>query len=138
LLSAICSDGHRAQNNHASGSFKGGVRFHLSVNLGEIRALAQIMTWKFALVDIPFGCAKGGIAVDTNQISPIALETLTKYLVQKMAPVLAVHQGIPAPDVGTNPQVMAWILEQYDKNHSYFPRFIGRRSCSAGGVCYRH
>ena len=115
--------GYRVQHNHARGPFKGGLRFYPSVNFGEIRALAQLMTWKTALVDIPFGGAKGGIAVDTNALSHQALEILTKRFVQKMAPVFGVHHDIPAPDVGTNPQVMAWILAR--RFHKFAP--ISRR-----------
>jgi len=129
--------GYRVQHNHARGPFKGGLRFHPSVNLGEIRALAQLMTWKTALVDIPFGGAKGGITVDTNQLSSHALEILTKHFVQKMAPVFGVHQDIPAPDVGTNPQVMAWILEEYSKNHGYTPAIVTGKPVELGGSAGR-
>jgi glutamate dehydrogenase (NAD(P)+) len=129
--------GYRVQHNHARGPFKGGLRFHPSVNLGEIRALAQLMTWKTALVDIPFGGAKGGIAVDTNELSQSTLEALTKRFVQKMAPVFGVHQDIPAPDVGTNPQVMAWILEEYSKNHGYTPAIVTGKPVELGGLAGR-
>jgi len=129
--------GYRVQHNHARGPFKGGLRFHPSVNLGEIRALAQLMTWKTALVDIPFGGAKGGIAVDTTQLSQHALEILTKRFVQKMEPVFGVHQDIPAPDVGTNPQVMAWILEEYSKSHGYTPAIVTGKPLELGGSAGR-
>ncbi len=129
--------GYRVQHNHARGPFKGGLRFHPSVNLGEIRALAQLMTWKTALVDIPFGGAKGGIAVDTSELSQYALEILTKRFVQKMVPVFGVHQDIPAPDVGTNPQVMAWILEEYSKNHGYTPAIVTGKPIELGGSAGR-
>ncbi|GMQ89579.1 MAG: Glu/Leu/Phe/Val dehydrogenase [Gammaproteobacteria bacterium] len=129
--------GYRVQHNHARGPFKGGLRFHPSVNLGEIRALAQLMTWKTALVNVPFGGAKGGIAVDTNQLSKYALEILTKRFVQKMAPVLGVHEDILAPDVGTNPQVMAWILEEYSKNHGYTPAIVTGKPMELGGSAGR-
>ncbi|GMQ87980.1 MAG: Glu/Leu/Phe/Val dehydrogenase [Gammaproteobacteria bacterium] len=129
--------GYRVQHNHARGPFKGGLRFHPSVNLGEIRALAQLMTWKTALVDIPFGGAKGGIAVDTTQLSQHALEVLTKRFVQKMEPVFGVHQDIPAPDMGTNPQVMAWILEEYSKTHGYTPAIVTGKPMELGGSAGR-
>ncbi|GBE08778.1 glutamate dehydrogenase [bacterium BMS3Bbin11] len=129
--------GYRVQHNHARGPFKGGLRFHPSVNLGEIRALAQLMTWKTALVDVPFGGAKGGIAVDTTQLSQYALEILTKRFVQKMVPVFGVHHDIPAPDVGTNPQVMAWILEEYSKNHGYTPAIVTGKPIELGGSAGR-
>jgi glutamate dehydrogenase (NAD(P)+) len=129
--------GYRVQHNQARGPFKGGLRFHPSVNLGEVRALAQLMTWKTALVDIPFGGAKGGIAVDTNQLSQHALEILTKHFVQKMAPVFGVHHDIPAPDVGTNPQVMAWILAEYSKTHGFTPAIVTGKPLELGGSAGR-
>jgi len=129
--------GYRVQHNHARGPFKGGLRFHPSVNMGEIRALAQLMTWKTALVDIPFGGAKGGIAVDTSQLSHHALEILTKRFTQKMSPLFGVHQDIPAPDMGTNPQVMAWILEEYSKTHGYTPAIVTGKPMELGGSAGR-
>ncbi|MFV2005716.1 MAG: Glu/Leu/Phe/Val dehydrogenase [Gammaproteobacteria bacterium] len=129
--------GYRVQHNHARGPFKGGLRFHPSVNMGEIRALAQLMTWKTALVDVPFGGAKGGIAVDPNQLSQYALEILTKRFVQKMAPIFGVHHDIPAPDIGTNPQVMAWILEEYSKTHGYAPAIVTGKPIELGGSAGR-
>ena len=83
--------GFRVQHNHARGPFKGGLRFHPEVNREEVRALAQLMTWKTALVDIPFGGAKGGIAVDPALLSTDELETLTKRFTQKLAPVIGVQ-----------------------------------------------
>ncbi|MFV1993290.1 MAG: Glu/Leu/Phe/Val dehydrogenase [Acidiferrobacterales bacterium] len=129
--------GYRVQHNHARGPFKGGLRFHPSVNLGEVRALAQLMTWKTALVDIPFGGAKGGIAVDTTKLSQHELEILTKRFVQKMELVFGVHHDIPAPDIGTNPQVMAWILEEYSKTHGYTPAIVTGKPLELGGSAGR-
>lgn len=129
--------GYRVQHNHARGPFKGGLRFHPSVNPGEIRALAQLMTWKTALIDVPFGGAKGGIAVDPSQLSVHALEILTKRFTQKMAPLFGVHQDIPAPDIGTNPQVMAWILEEYSKTHGYTPAIVTGKPLELGGSAGR-
>jgi len=125
--------GYRVQHNHARGPFKGGLRFHPNVDLGEIRALAQLMTWKTALVDIPFGGAKGGIAVDPSKLTDSELETLTKRFTQKMIPILGVHKDIPAPDVGTTPQVMAWILEEYSKNRGYTPAIVTGKPLELGG-----
>ncbi len=125
--------GYRVQHNHARGPFKGGLRLHPSVRLTEIRALAQLMTWKAALIDIPFGGAKGGISVDPRQLSSEALEVLIKRFVQKMAPVLGAHQDIMAPDVGTNPEVMAWILEEYGKAHGYTPGVVTGKPLALGG-----
>lgn len=126
--------GFRVQHNHARGPFKGGLRFHPDVNQGEVRALAQLMTWKSALVDIPFGGAKGGIAVDPARLSHGELETLTKRFVQKMAPVIGVNQDISAPDVNTNPQVMAWFFEEYSKTHGYEPAIVTGKPLDLGGA----
>ncbi len=129
--------GHRVQHNHARGPFKGGLRFHPGVSLGETRALAQLMTWKTALVGVPFGGAKGGIAVDPAALSLDALEVLTKRFIQKMAPLIGTHQDIPAPDIGTNPQVMAWILEEYSKSHGYTPAVVTGKPLELGGSAGR-
>jgi len=126
--------GYRVQHNHARGPFKGGLRFHPNVNLGEIRALAQLMTWKTALVDIPFGGAKGGINVDPKALSVTELEELTKRCCQKMSPIIGVHEDIPAPDVGTNPQVMAWMMEEYSKTNGFRPAIVTGKPVELGGV----
>ncbi len=126
--------GYRIQHNHARGPFKGGLRFHPSVRLEEIRALAQLMTWKTALVDIPFGGAKGGIAVDPATLAPDELETLTRRFTQKMAPLLGEQQDIPAPDVNTNPQIMAWIFDEYGKSHGHAPAVVTGKPVELGGA----
>ncbi len=125
--------GFRVQHNHARGPFKGGLRYHPASNLREIRALAQLMTWKTALVNIPYGGAKGGITVDPGELHRDELEVLTKRFAQKMGPLLGVHQDIVAPDVGTNPQVMAWILEEYSKAHGYTPGIVTGKPLELGG-----
>lgn len=130
-------EGFRVQHNQARGPFKGGLRFHPSVSLDEIRALAQLMTWKCALADIPFGGAKGGISVDPSELSAEELETLTKRFTQKMAPVLGEHRDIPAPDVNTNPQVMAWIFEEYSKVHGHTPAIVTGKPIELGGSAGR-
>lgn len=129
--------GFRVQHNHARGPFKGGLRFHPEVNLGETRALAQLMTWKSALAGIPFGGAKGGIAVDPRGLDRSELEALTKRFTQKMAPVIGVQEDIPAPDVNTNPQVMAWIFEEYSKSHGYSPAIVTGKPLELGGAAGR-
>ena len=129
--------GFRVQHNHARGPFKGGIRFHPEVSLGETRALAQLMTWKSALVGIPFGGAKGGIAVDPHGLDPSELEALTKRFTQKLAPVIGVQEDIPAPDVNTNPQVMAWIFEEYSKSHGYSPAIVTGKPLELGGAAGR-
>ena len=129
--------GYRVQHNHARGPFKGGLRFHPGVGMGEIRALAQLMTWKTALVDIPFGGAKGGIAVDPKKLNETEREELTKHFCQKMAPIIGVHEDIPAPDIGTNPQVMAWILDEYSKRHGYQTAIVTGKPMALGGCAGR-
>jgi len=129
--------GYRVQHNHARGPFKGGLRFHPEVNLGEVRALAQLMTWKTALVDIPFGGAKGGISVDPASLSLSELETISKRFCQKMAPIIGIHVDIPAPDVGTGPQVMAWMLEEYSKSNGFSKAVVTGKPIELGGSAGR-
>ncbi len=129
--------GYRVQHNHARGPFKGGLRFHPDVNMGEIRALAQLMTWKTALVDIPFGGAKGGIAVDPQQLNDTEREELSRRFCQKMAPIIGVHDDIPAPDIGTNPQVMAWMLDEYSKSHGFRTAIVTGKPMELGGCAGR-
>ena len=129
--------GYRVQHNHARGPFKGGLRFHPAVNMGEIGALAQLMTWKTALVDIPFGGAKGGVAVDPKQLNETELEELSKRFCQKMAPIIGVHDDIPAPDIGTNPQVMAWMLDEYSKTHGFRTAVVTGKPVELGGCAGR-
>jgi len=129
--------GYRVQHNHARGPFKGGLRFHPDVNMGEIRALAQLMTWKTALVDIPFGGAKGGVAVDPRQLNETELEELSKRFCQKMAPIIGVYDDIPAPDIGTNPQVMAWMLDEYSKTHGFRTAIVTGKPVELGGSAGR-
>ncbi len=126
--------GYRVQHNHARGPFKGGLRFHPDVQIDEVRALAQLMTWKTALVDIPFGGAKGGIAVDPSALTSQELEILTRRFVQKMSPILGVDEDIPAPDMNTNPQVMAWIFDEYSKSNGYAPGIVTGKPIELGGL----
>lgn len=125
--------GHRIQHNHARGPFKGGLRYHPSVEGGEVRALAQVMTWKTALIDVPFGGAKGGIAVDPAELTHSELEVLTKRFTQKMSPVIGPQNDIPAPDVGTDETVMAWLLEEYSKMSGYTPAVVTGKPVELGG-----
>ncbi len=109
---------YRVQHNNARGPFKGGIRYHQDVDLAEVRNMANLMTWKTALVDIPFGGAKGGIAVNPKELSEHELRRLTKALVAHLGPNIGPHIDIPAPDVNTNPQVMSWIFDEYSKLNS--------------------
>ncbi len=139
--------GYRVQHNHARGPFKGGMRFHPSVDLDETRALASLMTWKTAIVGVPFGGAKGGVDCDPKALTHGELEKLTRALVQRIDPVLGPTRDIPAPDVNTNAQVMAWIMDEYGKAHGYSPAVVtgkpialegsyGREAATARGLVY--
>ncbi len=126
--------GYRVQHNNARGPFKGGIRYHPMVNLNEVRALAMWMTWKTALVDIPFGGAKGGINVDPSQLKPEELEDLTRKFVDGIANYIGPEIDVPAPDVGTNPQVMAWIMHEYSKLKGYtVPAVVTGKPIEIGG-----
>ncbi|HEY8497999.1 MAG TPA: Glu/Leu/Phe/Val dehydrogenase, partial [Limnochordales bacterium] len=103
--------GYRVQHCNARGPYKGGIRYHPDVGLDEVRALAALMTWKCAVVDVPFGGAKGGIEVDPSQLSPGELERLTRGYTLMMLPNLGPQVDIPAPDVNTDERVMAWIAD---------------------------
>jgi glutamate dehydrogenase (NAD(P)+) len=105
--------GYRVQHNNSLGPFKGGLRFHPSVDLDEVRALATWMTWKSAIVEIPFGGAKGGIQMDPSSYSRRELERITRRFTYALNGNIGPEYDIPAPDVNTNPQVMAWILDTY-------------------------
>jgi glutamate dehydrogenase (NAD(P)+) len=105
--------GYRVQHNNALGPYKGGLRFHPMVNLDEVRALATWMTWKGALTSIPFGGAKGGIQMDPSKYSQSELERITRRFTFALGNNIGPEYDIPAPDVNTNPQIMAWILDTY-------------------------
>jgi glutamate dehydrogenase (NAD(P)+) len=105
--------GYRCQHNNARGPFKGGIRYDQSVNRDEVMALAMLQTWKNALVDLPFGGAKGGIVCDPKKLSMGEKERLTRRYVTEVLPVIGPQHDIPAPDVGTDAQVMAWFLDTY-------------------------
>ncbi|MBI5764049.1 MAG: glutamate dehydrogenase [Planctomycetes bacterium] len=125
--------GYRVQHNAVRGPYKGGLRFHHEVDLNEVRSLAALMTWKTALVDIPFGGAKGGVTCDPTKMSRKELQGLTRGLTQKIDMVLGVHRDIPAPDVNTNAQVMAWIMDEYGKKHGYTPAIVTGKPVNLGG-----
>lgn len=103
--------GYRVQHNLSRGPVKGGIRYHPAVDIDEVRALAMWMTWKCALVNIPYGGAKGGVIVDPAQLSLGELERLTRRFTTEIAVLIGPDQDIPAPDVNTNPQVMAWLMD---------------------------
>ncbi|MBI1736342.1 MAG: glutamate dehydrogenase [Candidatus Rokubacteria bacterium] len=116
--------GYRIQHDRSRGPMKGGLRFHPSVDLAEAQALASLMTWKTAVVNLPYGGAKGGIAVDPDTLSPRELERLTRQFVQQIHDIIGPQRDIPAPDVNTNAQIMAWIMDEYSKFHGFSPAVV--------------
>lgn len=116
--------GYRIQHDNARGPFKGGLRYHPDVDLDEVRSLASLMTWKTALIGVPFGGAKGGIQVDPSQLSQRELERLTRRFVDQIGQLIGPDVDIPAPDVNTNPRVMAWIFDQYTKRFGFNPGVV--------------
>src|SRR4051794_15195008 len=116
--------GFRVQHNGARGPYKGGIRFHPEVDLDEVRALAMLMSWKTAIAGIPFGGAKGGVNVDTEMCTPDQIETVARTFIQKTAKLLGPNRDIPAPDVGTNAQVMAWMMDEYGKLNGHTPACV--------------
>ena len=125
--------GYRVQHNGARGPYKGGIRFHPSADLDEIRALASIMTWKTAVVDIPFGGAKGGIQVDPKGMSQNELKQMTRRYTQHISYILGIHRDIPAPDMNTNAQIMAWMMDAYGAKHGYTPGIVTGKPLELGG-----
>src|SRR5512144_2592334 len=105
--------GHRVQYNIALGPAKGGIRFHPAVSLDEVTALAAWMTWKCAVVNIPFGGGKGGVTCDPTKMSRRELEALTRRYIAEIADAIGPEKDIPAPDVNTDSQVMAWVMDTY-------------------------
>jgi len=116
--------GYRIQHDKARGPMKGGLRFHPKVDADEVLALASLMTWKTAVVNIPYGGAKGGISVDPASLSHSEMEKITRKFVDEIHDVIGPDKDIPAPDMGTNSQVMAWIMNQYEKFHGYNPACV--------------
>jgi glutamate dehydrogenase (NAD(P)+) len=125
--------GYRVQHDNARGPFKGGVRYHPAAAIEEVRALASLMTWKTALVDVPFGGAKGGIAVDVRGFSPNELERLTRVYVRQIAKLIGPNTDVPAPDMYTNEQVMAWFLDEYEQLHGHAPAAVTGKPLALGG-----
>ncbi|MEX0790115.1 MAG: Glu/Leu/Phe/Val dehydrogenase dimerization domain-containing protein [Actinomycetota bacterium] len=125
--------GYRIQHNGARGPYKGGIRFHPEVDADEVRSLAALMTWKTAVVDVPFGGAKGGIQVDPRTLSLTELERMTRVYTNLISQFLGSHRDIPAPDVNTNAQVMAWIMDEYGKRHGYTPEIVTGKPIALGG-----
>ena len=115
---------YRVQHNNARGPMKGGLRYHHEVDLDEVRALAALMTWKTAVVDIPYGGAKGGVCVDPRTLSRKENQRLTRKFIDQIHEVIGPDTDIPAPDMGTNSETMAWMRNQYEKYHGFNPAVI--------------
>jgi glutamate dehydrogenase (NAD(P)+) len=130
--------GCRVQHSWARGPSKGGIRYHPAVSLDEVRALAMWMTWKCAVVDIPFGGAKGGVVVEYKKLSPRELESLTRRYAIAISPLIGPDEDIPAPDVGTTPQTMAWIMDAYSGvQRRWMPAAVTGKPISVGGTVGR-
>ena len=125
--------GYRVQHSAARGPMKGGLRFHPHVDLDEAKSLASLMTWKTALVNVPFGGAKGGINCDPALMTEGELEHLTRRFTSRIGLAWGLHTDIPAPDVNTNAQVMAWIMDQYSQRYGYTPGIVTGKPLALGG-----
>ncbi|HEU0245391.1 MAG TPA: Glu/Leu/Phe/Val dehydrogenase [Candidatus Limnocylindrales bacterium] len=130
--------GYRVQHNVSRGPAKGGLRYHPQVDLDDVRALAMWMTWKCALVDVPFGGAKGGVSCDPRTMSPKELEAVTRRFATEIEPIIGPDSDIPAPDAGTTAQVMAWIMDTVSMHRGYsVPGVVTGKPVSIGGSAGR-
>ncbi len=131
--------GHRVQHNVSRGPGKGGIRYHQDVTLDEVRALAMWMSWKCAVVNIPYGGAKGGVVVNPKKLSIREVEGLTRRFTTEISPLIGPERDIPAPDVNTNAQTMAWIMDTYSMHHGYtIPGVVTGKPISVGGSLGRN
>jgi glutamate dehydrogenase (NAD(P)+) len=139
--------GYRVQHNGARGPYKGGIRFHPDVDLDEVRALAELMTWKTAITGIPYGGAKGGVNVNPDELEKSERQAVARSFMDKIEKVLGPTRDIPAPDVGTDSQTMAWFMDEYGKLHGHTPACVtgkpielegsyGREAATGRGVVY--
>jgi glutamate dehydrogenase (NAD(P)+) len=126
--------GYRVQHDDSRGPMKGGLRYHPEVDLDEVRALATLMTWKTAVVDLPYGGAKGGIAIDPRQMSVKELERITRKFVDQIHDVIGPHEDIPAPDMGTSWREMAWIRNQWERYHGFNPACVTGKPVEHYGI----
>nr|WP_296044117.1 Glu/Leu/Phe/Val dehydrogenase [uncultured Blautia sp.] len=137
--SVHCFEGYRVQHSTSRGPAKGGIRYHQNVNIDEVKALAAWMTFKCAVVNIPYGGGKGGIICDPSKLSENELRNLTRRFTAMIAPIIGPDQDIPAPDVGTNAGVMGWIMDTYSmlKGHCV-PGVVTGKPLELGGALGRH
>ncbi len=127
--------GYRVQYNNVLGPFKGGIRFHPKVNVSEVKALAAWMTWKCAVTGIPFGGAKGGIEVDPQKLSPRELEKVSREYIRALKGFIGPYIDIPAPDVYTTPQIMAWMMDEFSRMTGYnVPAVVTGKPLEIGGI----
>jgi glutamate dehydrogenase (NAD(P)+) len=130
--------GYRVQHNDVLGPFKGGLRYHPSVNLGEVSALAMWMTWKCSLVGLPLGGAKGGIACDPADLSRNELQSMTRRYTAEILNFIGPEIDVPAPDMGTNEQIMAWIMDTYSQHKGHaVPEIVTGKPVAIGGTLGR-
>lgn len=129
--------GYRVQHSSARGPRKGGIRFHQDVDLDEVRALASLMTWKTALIDVPFGGAKGGVAVDASTLSLIEKEEIIRRWTRSLVHVLGHHRDIPAPDLGTDSRTMAWLMDEFHRLEGFQPACVTGKPLELFGAAGR-
>ncbi len=125
--------GFRVQHDNSRGPMKGGLRYHPEVDPDEVNSLASLMTWKTAVVNVPYGGAKGGISCNPSLLSHSELQKLTRAFVDEIHDVIGPTLDIPAPDMGTNAQTMAWIVDQYSKYHGWTPAVVTGKPVELGG-----
>ena len=130
----IVARGYRVQHNGARGPYKGGIRYHPTADLEEVRALASLMTWKTALLDVPFGGAKGGIEIDPTPMSAAELQRMTRRFTNGIHHVIGPYRDIPAPDMNTNAQTMAWMMDAYSAREGYSPAIVTGKPVDLGGA----
>jgi len=130
--------GYRVHHNTSRGPSKGGIRYHPAVSMDEVKALAMWMTWKCAVVNIPYGGAKGGVIVDPGELSVEELQRMTRRFAYELLPLIGPEKDIPAPDLGTNAQVMAWIMDTYSTREGYsVPSVVTGKPVAIGGSAGR-
>ena len=130
--------GYRVHHNTSRGPSKGGIRYHMGVTMDEVKALAMWMTWKCSIVNIPFGGAKGGVVVDPGKLSAAELQRMTRRYASEILPLIGPERDIPAPDLGTNEQVMAWIMDTYSTREGFsVPGVVTGKPLAIGGSAGR-
>src|SRR5205814_8833865 len=125
--------GYRIQHNGARGPYKGGIRFHPEVDIDEVRALASLMTWKTAVAGVPYGGAKGGVNCPADRLEQADVQKIARSFMDKVEKILGPTRDIAAPDVNTNAQVMAWMMDEYGKLHGHTPAIVTRKPIALEG-----